>query len=119
MIRSALVAALFALESSCAFAAASDSVVQFRLTATSQRLSHDMKFVSAVAINGTQCRTITFAPTTDKFPGDGMSSVTLPVADLKDVWFKAADQIKADEAGCVLLVTALYTDATFTRPLSP
>ena len=119
VISSILVAALCACPAAPASAAASDSVVQFKVDSAGMRLSHDMKFVSAVAANGSQCRTITFSPTTDKFPGTAMANVTLPVSELTGVWFKAADHIKADDAGCLLLVTAEYTDATFTRPATP
>jgi hypothetical protein len=100
-------------------AVAVDSIVQFKVAATATRLSHDLKIEWTGPIDGTQCSTVTVAPTTDKFPGEGMSSVKLSVNSLTNLWLKAGDTIKADDAGCSLLVTALYTDATFTRPATP
>ena len=109
----------FAASAQSALAAASDSVVQFRVTPATTRLSHDMKIAWAGSINGTQCLSVTIAPTTDKFPGDGLTSVKVPVAQLGNLWLKAGDEVKADDPGCLLLVTAQYTDATFTRPGVP
>jgi hypothetical protein len=107
------------LGSSPASAAATDSVVQFRLTSATTRLSHDMKIAWAGAVNGTQCASVTISPSTDKFPGEGLASVKIPVAQLENLWLKAGDMAKADDPGCVLIVTGLYTDATFTRPAVP
>jgi hypothetical protein len=100
-------------------AAASDSVVQFKVTSASIRLSHDMKIGWAGAINATQCTSVTITPGTDKFPGEGMANLKIPVAELTNLWLKAGDVVKADDSACALLVTGLYTDATFTRPLVP
>jgi hypothetical protein len=102
-----------------AAAASSDSVVQFRLTSDVTRLSHDMKIAWAGAFNGTRCESVTIAPRTDKFPGDQMLTFKIAVAQLGNLWLKAGDEVKADEPGCLLLVTAQYTDATFTRPATP
>jgi len=100
-------------------AASTESVVQFRITATSTRLSHDLKIAWAGAVNGTQCTSITVAPTTDRFPSDGPATVRVASTQLAELWLKAGDTVKADDANCVLLVTGLYTDANFTRPAVP
>jgi hypothetical protein len=120
-------AARFVLAGVVAFAAAtgaggastSDSVVQFKVSSAATRLSHDMKIAWAGPFNGTQCGNVTISPRTDKFPGAEMGTFKISVAQLSNLWLKAGDEVRADDAGCLLLVTAQYTDATFTRPSVP
>ena len=93
-----------------------DSVVQFIIGQRPTRLSHDMKVLSAGTVGSGSCSSVGITPTVDRFPGS--AAVQLRASELTGVWLKAGDEIAASQ-GCEMLVTAQYTDATFTRPTVP